>query len=89
MECMWCGYLEAVKGENIVYWELPDGTRSIEISNTPCVICDQCGMEYQEESIINEIEDQLILVNTKQIENTVTFKELMQIPRFLKRNYFR
>ncbi|MCH1626346.1 YokU family protein [Ferdinandcohnia quinoae] len=89
MECMWCQDINAYNDQNIVYWELPDGTRSIEILNTPCVICKNCGMEYQEESIINEIEDQLVLINTNQIENSISFEELMAIQRLLKKNYFR
>lgn len=36
--CEWCGG----KGEtcsNTVYWELPDGSRAIEITATPVVTC--------------------------------------------------
>ncbi|MFS0863238.1 YokU family protein [Fredinandcohnia sp. 179-A 10B2 NHS] len=89
MKCMWCESEEAYEDKNSVYWELPDGTRAIEITDTPCVVCNQCGMIYQEETIINEIEDHLLLINTKQIENTVTYKSLMSVPRLLKKNYFR
>ncbi len=32
--CEWCGELEAVPGRNTVYWELPDGTRAIELTDT-------------------------------------------------------
>ena len=46
-------------------------------------------MEYQEEDIIEGIEDQLILVNTSLIEQSVDYEELMALPRMLKRNYFK
>jgi uncharacterized YokU family protein len=45
-------------------------------------------MVYQPENVIKEIEDQLFLVDTKLIVNTISFKELMELPRLLKRNYF-
>ncbi|MFT4414078.1 YokU family protein [Fredinandcohnia humi] len=89
MECMWCHSDEAKQGTQSVYWELPDGTRAIEITNTPCVICKSCGMEYQEESIINEIEDQLMLIDTKQLDKKLSYEELLSVPKLLKRNYFR
>jgi YgiT-type zinc finger domain-containing protein len=34
MTCEWCG-AEATIGSGTVYWELPDGTRAIEIKETP------------------------------------------------------
>lgn len=89
LKCMWCDSQNAKEVTNSVYWELPDGTRAIEITDTPSVECGDCGMEYQEENIINEIEDQLMLINTKKLAKTVQYKELMEIPRFLKHNYFR
>jgi uncharacterized YokU family protein len=45
-------------------------------------------MVYQPENVIKEIEDQLFLVDIKLIVNTISFKELMELPRLLKRNYF-
>ncbi|MEH7239380.1 YokU family protein [Bacillus sp. JJ1562] len=88
MNCMWCESEKAHEDTNSVFWELPDGTRAIEITETPSIKCEGCGMEYQEESIIKEIEDQLFLVDTKKIGDKITFKGLMELPRLLKRNYF-
>ncbi|MEH7226028.1 YokU family protein [Bacillus sp. JJ1566] len=88
MKCMWCESEKAIETTNSVFWELPDGTRAIEISDTPSVYCEECGMEYQEERIIKEIEDQLFLVDTKKIDGKITYRELMELPRLLKKNYF-
>lgn len=85
--CEWCGG-KATKGEGTVYWELPDGSRAIEITETPAVICKECEMVYQTDIVIKEIEDQLFLVDTKLIGHTINYKELMEQPRLLKRNYF-
>lgn len=85
--CEWCGG-KAHKGEGTVYWELPDGSRAIEITANPAVICKECNMVYQSDNVTKEIEDQLFLVDTKIINNTISFKELMELPRLLKRNYF-
>jgi uncharacterized YokU family protein len=87
LNCVWCGG-KATKGEGKVYWELPDGSRAIEIMATPTVICKECEMVYQPDNVIKEIEDQLFLVDTKLIGNTISFKELMELPKLLKRNYF-
>jgi uncharacterized YokU family protein len=87
MKCDWCEG-KASTGENTVYWELPDGTRAIEITLTPAINCMKCGMVYQTEDVTKEIEDQLFLVDTKLIRNKITYKELMELPRLLKRNYF-
>ncbi|MGJ7921785.1 YokU family protein [Neobacillus sp. LXY-4] len=87
IKCEWCGG-NACSGENTVYWELSDGTRAIEITMTPAVICQECDMVYQTDNTIKEIEDQLFLVDTKLIGNSIGFKELMMLPRLLKRNYF-
>ncbi|MEH7237578.1 YokU family protein [Bacillus sp. JJ1562] len=86
---MWCESEKAREVTNSVFWELPDGTRAIEITETPSVKCEACGIEYQEESIIKEIEDQLMLIDTKKLSKTVQYKELMDTPRILKHNYFR
>jgi uncharacterized YokU family protein len=85
--CEWCGQ-EARNGENTVYWELPDGTRAIQITETPAVTCKVCEMVYQTDEITKEIEDQLFLIDTKKIGKTISYKELMALPRLLKRNYF-
>lgn len=85
--CEWCGQ-EAQKVENTVYWELPDGTRAIQITDTPAVACEECKMVYQTDEITKEIEDQLFLIDTKLIGKTISYKELMALPRLLKRNYF-
>jgi YgiT-type zinc finger domain-containing protein len=36
INCDWCGGKVA---EGKLYWELPDGSRAIEIMATPAVIC--------------------------------------------------
>ncbi|WP_442594185.1 YokU family protein [Neobacillus sp. D3-1R] len=86
--CEWCESNQIQLEHDVVYWELPDGTKAIEIENTPSIKCSACQMKYQKESIIKEIEDQLFLIDTKQLGKKVDFEELMKIPRLLKRNYF-
>ncbi|MCY9079791.1 YokU family protein [Bacillus inaquosorum] len=86
--CEWCGELEAVPGKITVYWELPDGTRAIELTDTPAMVCASCGMTYQEENTIKEIEDQLLLIQTKKLPESLTYQQLMETERILKRNYF-
>jgi uncharacterized YokU family protein len=87
VQCEWC-LSEAETGENTVYWELPDGTRAVEITKVPCVICSSCGMIYSTDDFTKEIEDQLLLVDTKKISKTIMYEDLMALPRLLKRNYF-
>ncbi|RFU66443.1 YokU family protein [Peribacillus saganii] len=87
MICDWCGS-KARKGQDTVYWELPDGTRAIEITGTPAVFCMGCGMTYQTDQITKAIEDQLFLIDTKKIVKTISYEELMALPRLLKKNYF-
>ena len=89
MCCEWCSSKNFMKEAISVFWELPDGTKAIEIRNTPCISCKECGMSYQEEEIIEQIEEQLLLINTKILEKSLTFDELMGKPRLLKRNYFK
>ncbi|MBO9129304.1 YokU family protein [Bacillus sp. 165] len=86
--CEWCDSENARYSNNTVFWELPDGTKTVGITDTPCVCCDACGMEYQTEETVKEIEDQLFLINTKQLEKQLSYVELMEKPRLLKRNYF-
>lgn len=89
MKCQWCDSVKITLCSDTVYWELPDGTRAIEIKETPTYICGDCQINYQSDSIVKEIEDQLLLIDTTQIHsNSITYKELMKIPRLLKRNYF-
>ncbi|MFB7139051.1 YokU family protein [Gottfriedia sp. NPDC056225] len=88
MTCQWCESANIVESTNTVYWELPDGTKAIEIKETPCVICQNCNITYQTEDTVGAIEEQLYLINTKLIEKTLSFQELIQQPRLLKKNYF-
>lgn len=86
--CEWCGSEKTDTIMDTVYWELPDGTKAIQIEGAPTVECFGCGMKYQTEAITKEIEDQLYLIDTKILEKVITFSELMAQPRLLKRNYF-
>ncbi|CAN7357261.1 YokU family protein [Rossellomorea sp. LjRoot5] len=87
--CEWCEENTAHAHQSSVYWELPDGSRAVQIANVPSLSCSHCGMDYQEESIINEIEDQLMLIDTRLIDKVIPYKDLMALPRLLKKNYFR
>ncbi|MGM0899788.1 MAG: YokU family protein [Bacillota bacterium] len=87
VQCEWC-QSEAQTGGNTVYWELPDGTRTVEITKVPSVICSSCGMIYSTDEVTKEIEDQLMLVDTNKIAKTIMYEDLMALPRLLKRNYF-
>lgn len=86
--CEWCSSEKVKAITDRVYWELPDGSRAIQIEETPAIHCLDCEMTYQSEQITKEIEDQLFLINTKLLKKEVTFEELMAQPRLLKRNYF-
>lgn len=88
MTCDWCGSPRVLLDSETVYWELPDGTRAIEIVETPTITCQDCQIRYQHEQIIKEIEDQLLLIDTKEIAKSLPYSELMKIPRLLKKNYF-
>ncbi|KIY21577.1 MULTISPECIES: YokU family protein [Mesobacillus] len=87
-KCEWCSSEKIKPVTDKVYWELPDGTKAIEIEGTPAVHCLDCQMTYQTEWITKEIEDQLFLIDTKKLAKIITFEELMEQPRLLKRNYF-
>ncbi|WP_090744298.1 YokU family protein [Mesobacillus persicus] len=87
VHCEWCSS-SAKQGESTVYWELPDGTRAIEITDVPSVICSTCGMVYAGDDVTKEIEDQLLLVDTNKINKTIKYVDLLELPRLLKRNYF-
>ena len=88
MACEWCNSQNLNNITESVFWELPDGTRAIEITETPTLSCYDCEMIYQSEQIIKEIENQLFLIDCKQIGKTIHYDELMKIPRLLKKNYF-
>lgn len=86
--CEWCASSDIVTKSDSVYWELPDGTGAIEIIETPTISCPDCAMNYQSEQMIKEIEDQLFLIDTKQLGKKIKYEDLMHIPRRLKKNYF-
>jgi uncharacterized YokU family protein len=86
--CPWCEVGELSSVTDTVYWELPDGTRAIEIAETPSFYCDNCRALFQSDEIVKEIEDQLFLIDAKQLGNQTTFDELLKMPRLLKQNYF-
>lgn len=86
--CPWCeaGTISSVS--DTVYWELPDGTRAVEITETPSLACANCQAKFQSDEIVKEIENQLFLIDTKLLEKKTTYNELMNMKRLLKRNYF-
>ncbi|WLR43325.1 YokU family protein [Bacillus carboniphilus] len=86
--CVWCESKQAFEGHNRVFWELPDGSRAIQINGTPCISCPVCGMEYQTEEMVDKIEEQLFLIDTKELSSNISFDELMNQERLLKKNYF-
>lgn len=88
-ECMWCDSKSALDSSKTGYWELHDGSRAIQIKEIPSIHCQACGMEYHEDEIVEEIEDQLMLIDTKKLNTVLTFSELMAVERFLKKNYFK
>lgn len=89
MKCEWCEDSVAEEITCTVFWELPDGSRAIEIHGTPGMKCTSCGMEYQTEVTIEALEDQLLLIDTKKINKEIVYEELMAQPKLLKRNYFK
>jgi uncharacterized YokU family protein len=88
VRCEWCDSPRALESQNTVYWELPDGSKAIQITNTPAISCPDCSMTFQTEETTKKIEDQLLLVDTKKIGKTIDYHALMAMPRLLKRNYF-
>ena len=86
--CEWCESTNVERIKSSVYWELPDGTRAIEITETPTLSCSDCAMIYHSELIVKEIENQLYLIDCKSIGKVLSFEELMAVPRLLKKNYF-
>ncbi|MBY0122731.1 YokU family protein [Bacillus sp. S/N-304-OC-R1] len=87
-KCAWCEEGDIETGLGDVYWELPDGTRAIKIREVPTVYCKECQMEYQDVELVKQIDDQLFLINTKEIRGETTYEKLMSQPKLLKRNYF-
>ncbi|MGG5253928.1 YokU family protein [Neobacillus sp. SM06] len=87
-KCVWCDCTNISTNPESVFWELPDGTRALEIKEAPVISCANCAMNFLDEQIIKEIEDQLLLIDTKQLGKTITYQDLMKLPRRLKKNYF-
>ncbi|MFP3842218.1 YokU family protein [Bacillus safensis] len=88
LTCDWCEENKANAEQTTVYWELITGTQSIEIIETPSISCTHCGMTYQKDETVKEIEDQLILVDQTKLPEKISYEELMRMERLLKRNYF-
>ncbi|WP_096199662.1 YokU family protein [Bacillus sp. FJAT-45350] len=88
MRCEWCKSKNVSQTNKPAYWELPDGTKALQINQIPSILCNSCKMNYIEERIVTEIEDQLFLIDTKELPHTIGYKELMDRPRLLKKNYF-
>lgn len=86
--CMWCEQLGVKEVLHSVYWELPDGTKAIEITAVPSFQCNHCQAIYQSDERVKEIENQLFIIDTKSIEKSLSYSELMSKPKWLKRNYF-
>jgi uncharacterized YokU family protein len=88
IKCAWCESQNINESSETVYWELPDGTRAIQIHETPSITCRDCNMVYQPDELVKSIEDQLFLIDVKKIGNEINYEKLMEQPRLLKRNYF-
>ena len=88
--CQWCEQPKAIKVMESVYWELPDGTKAIEITGVPAFKCESCSGSavYQSEEIIQEIDNQPFIIDMKEIEKSLTYEELMNKSKILKRTYF-
>ncbi|MCA0988191.1 YokU family protein [Guptibacillus algicola] len=88
MNCKWCDKEGAFETLDTGYWELPDGSRAVEINELPSIQCIDCGMCYQTDELVGDVEEQLMLIDTSKLSSSFTFKELMDQPRLLKKNYF-
>ena len=86
--CPWCEAGKITHITDTVYWELPDGTRAVEITETPSLSCANCQAKFQSDETVKEVENQLFLIDTKLLEKQTTYVELMNMKRLLKRNYF-
>ncbi|MFA9560286.1 YokU family protein [Evansella sp. AB-rgal1] len=89
MTCKWCESKEAEKTYDSAFWELPCGTRAVEITDVPSTKCPSCNIVYIDETLIDEMEDHFMLIDTKNLPKKFTFGEFMEKPRMLKRNYFK
>jgi uncharacterized YokU family protein len=89
MECLWCEEDGAEIHLTTVQWQLPDGSRSIELTDVPSVKCSLCGADYQEEDVVEKIETQLLLVEGKHLPFSMKYEDFMKMPRCLKRNYLK
>lgn len=89
MVCNWCNSTNADHSLEKAYWELPDGSRAVEMTHVPSVSCPDCEMTYIEDDIIDEIEDQMMLIDTSNLPNSFTYQQLMDQPKLLKKNYFK
>ncbi|MBS4176654.1 YokU family protein [Lederbergia citrea] len=87
-KCEWCDHQTTMIVNRSVFWELPEGTRAIEITDTPTIYCEKCLMEYQSEKMVKEIEDQLFLIDRTKLSSKIDYESFMSLPRLLKRNYF-
>lgn len=88
MQCKWCKSEKAVESLEPAYWELPDGTRAVEIKDVPSIHCPDCHIVYIEEDRIGELENHFMLIDTKKLGSSFTYKKLMDRPTLLKKNYF-
>ncbi|MGG0855113.1 YokU family protein [Metabacillus fastidiosus] len=59
-----------------------------ETSHTTLKNCRDKRNEMKERKYKKEIEVKLMLINLKQVPESLTYEELMKTPRHLKRNYF-
>ncbi len=89
MKCEWCQSNDTVQTTKQAYWELPDGLKAIQINDIPSIYCHTCGMNYIEESLVEEIEDHLFLIHTQDLPYAIGYDDLMNKPRTLKKNYFK
>ncbi|MBT2664371.1 YokU family protein [Bacillus sp. ISL-4] len=87
--CPWCEKVKLATVKGTVYWELPDdGTRAVEIRETPSSHWESCDAFFQSDEIVKEIENQLFLIDSKQLEKQTKNSKLMNMKRLLKHNYF-
>ncbi|MBU9720049.1 MULTISPECIES: YokU family protein [Bacillaceae] len=89
MICKWCHSKHASESMEKAYWELPDGSRAIKMTHVPSISCPDCEMVYIEDDIIDEIEDHLMLIDTKNLPDVFSYQQLLDQPKLLKKNYFK
>nr|WP_090888195.1 YokU family protein [Evansella caseinilytica] len=88
MRCQWCLSEKAVQSPELAFWELPDGSRAIEIQEVPSIKCSSCHIIYIDDKHVAEIENQLLFIDTTKLAKVVSYDELMNMPKLLKKNYF-